>query len=980
MRKTQFCLLGALVSALVSTVAQAEVLIGWDGGTTTNTAMQASGISGTLFANKLYSIDATAGSTDGSFGEIFTGANTSATAYNARTASLGENNTVSFQIQNNTGAPLQLNTISFDYLAWFANSPKTIALTYAYGDLAVPDNTILQSISGLGDGGGKLSDYPDYDWTLENLSDYILADGERATFQLIATDALDGTTGGGFDNIAILGVGGSPVSVTVSTGAAEHAVTKMAMGSGLVYSWEPDALYADGEVAHIIKDIGVGTLRWPGGAVVTYFHWDALNGNGWTESWNPAYDPVDDKPQEDFMDVDEYLALIDRTGAEIMLGVNMSSGKEWDREAEGIGDAVALVQYVKDQGYDVEYIYFDNENFQPGNNYNNDANGDGGSWNPTNYAESFNLYAAAVKTVFPDAKLIANYLNNVTGSAFEAAMQTMLGIAGDNIDYVDIHWYWKWNTASWDLWKTQLPMLHGSVAYKDSVIYANNLFTTLGYPHVKMAVMEWNIGPGPWMTDPEHNGFKTALMQMEMQIQFLRAGLDIGLLYALQSPMVAANEDKHVLHSGNPNATALWMWLFSKLIDKTIVESSASVTGIYTVTAKGSHGELVTYLLNKTDSDQTVELNIPGYTVNEVNEAWRFTDDGAGNGALQKIALWEINGRKRTTLKADSLNMIGFNYPMEDTDGDGMVDAWEISAFGFITIADETSDTDGDGFSDYKEFIAGTDPNDPQTALSMQHTLFTPEEPFAETLLIGWDTSSKTADMAMPGVSGSLATGNLSAVDGTAGSTDGSFGTSTGAATALTAYAVRTADTGENDTLGFQIINNTGLDLHLSTIHFDYSRWYAASPQNVTLTYAWGDLDMANATVIASATEVPTTGKVNDYSDFNWSLTSLPDQILASGEKANFNLVASNASNESTNGAFDNVAISGSGVSTGAGTSMQIVWRGQTGRNYQLMQTTNLAAGTWQPATAPLQGVPGDNSASADFETPPIFYKLEVSP
>ena len=81
----------------------------------------------------------------------------------------------------------------------------------------------------------------------------------------------------------------------------------------------------------IIRDIGMGALRWPGGAVVTFYHWDDLNGLGWTDSWNPAYDSADNQPPSAFMDLDEYLNLIDETGAEIMLGVNMSSGIEWDR-------------------------------------------------------------------------------------------------------------------------------------------------------------------------------------------------------------------------------------------------------------------------------------------------------------------------------------------------------------------------------------------------------------------------------------------------------------------------------------------------------------------------------------------------------------------------------------------------------------------------------------------------------------------------
>lgn len=52
-----------------------------------------------------------------------------------------------------------------------------------------------------------------------------------------------------------------------------------------------------------------------------------------------------------------------------------------------------------------------------------------------------------------------------------------------------------------------------------------------------------------------------------------------------------------------------------------------------------------------------------------------------------------------------------------DTDGDGILDSWEIAQFGNLTTATATSDTDGDGSSDRSEFLAGTDPKDPASSL-----------------------------------------------------------------------------------------------------------------------------------------------------------------------------------------------------------------------------------------------------------------------
>lgn len=70
-----------------------------------------------------------------------------------------------------------------------------------------------------------------------------------------------------------------------------------------------------------------------------------------------------------------------------------------------------------------------------------------------------------------------------------------------------------------------------------------------------------------------------------------------------------------------------------------------------------------------------------------------------------------------TLVVGGSLNFVG-NYDFLDVNHNGISDSWEMANFGSVTTnRTRLTDTDGDGMTDYAEFIAGTDPNNPASRL-----------------------------------------------------------------------------------------------------------------------------------------------------------------------------------------------------------------------------------------------------------------------
>jgi hypothetical protein len=432
------------------------------------------------------------------------------------------------------------------------------------------------------------------------------------------------------------------VVIDIDVSEKSHTVHPMIQGQGLVYSKEADAIYADGSMAQLYKDIGAGFLRWPGGTVSTMYHWNDLTGVGWVDQWNPSYNTSSNENPSQYMDLDEYILLSKAAGTEPMLGINLSSGMEWDRQVEALQEAIDMLEYCQSQNFDVKYFYLDNETYHEGNGYNKDKDNDGEHWTPQSYAEQINIYAEEIKKLVPDAKIIANWKQSVRDNVGDYTI--LINGAGDNIDYIDVHYYWKWGVATWDAWKAKTPMeneteWYDGGTYVEEIKFFNKMVADLGKPHIKLASLEWNIAPGSILPDgtpvghnydPDHTHFMTALMASEMQMQFIQGGLELASMWTTQWSGSATGEFQVLVNSddnNSPNPMVYVFELYKHAINGDVVTSTSTDSKIMTTTVIKDDKAFV-YLLNKKDSTEQAQFTIEGYDILQVNQARTFSAPG----------------------------------------------------------------------------------------------------------------------------------------------------------------------------------------------------------------------------------------------------------------------------------------------------------------------------------------------------------------
>lgn len=213
-------------------------------------------------------------------------------------------------------------------------------------------------------------------------------------------------------------------TVTVNARAGLAAVDPTAVGVNHAI-W--DAELGTNAVADLLKDAGVGAMRYPGGSYSDIYHWRDHTAPGGYVAPNTSFD--------------HFMAGVRRAGAQPVITANYGTGTP--------EEAAEWVRYANvEKGYGVKYWEIGNENYGNGHY--------GSGWeadnhpdkSPNQYARLVVEYASAMKAVDPTIKVGAvltspgEWPDGITAAGDAGSWnQVVLSIAGPVVDFGILHWY-----------------------------------------------------------------------------------------------------------------------------------------------------------------------------------------------------------------------------------------------------------------------------------------------------------------------------------------------------------------------------------------------------------------------------------------------------------------------------------------------------------------------------------------------------------
>jgi hypothetical protein len=419
------------------------------------------------------------------------------------------------------------------------------------------------------------------------------------------------------------------VTVTVYESKKLHTVPNGFLGINLSYFNITDEIWKKYDLLSKLRKSGIKSLRYPGGKETSFFHWEHPGVNGYEDIWDPnGVDPKRSKfrkfqatwvapkqwnTNKNFMNFDEFMQACKKLGAEPIVGINLTSGRKHNRIKDGIEEALRWLRYCRKKGYKVTYWFLDNETWNWESPY---------VFKDTEYAEDVIAYGTAIKKEFPNVKLIVNPTSNKSYN-YREGLEQFISKTAAVIDYIDVHWYWAWGQASFDLWIKQTLLDTGdkwkdpeiSRPFGEDIALIKESCKKAGAPHVGLVVLEWNIAPSDW--SQTFNQSLIAIIQAELLMEFARGDVHLTCLWPLiwrTSRDVWSEQDffPSIVTQDPPfeQTLSLDMFrLFSPVQGKIILASESSSKDLRVLAAENERGQKHLMFISKNALRRKITVN-----------------------------------------------------------------------------------------------------------------------------------------------------------------------------------------------------------------------------------------------------------------------------------------------------------------------------------------------------------------------------------
>ena len=287
------------------------------------------------------------------------------------------------------------------------------------------------------------------------------------------------------------------------------------------------------DVIELVKELGVTTVRYPGGNYVSGFNW--RDGIGPQADRPVRLDYAWISKETNQFGIDEFARWCEKTGVEPMIAVNLGTGTpqeagyfaEYCNHEGGTTLSDLRIQHGRKEPYNFRLWCLGNEMDGPWQT---------GQMNAREYAHKARETAKILRCVDPDVELVACGSSSAQMTTFPEWDRVVLEELYDYVDYISCHQYYENEGSETDFLASFVNMDN----FIETIVSTANYVKALRRSDKNMMISfdEWNVWylrGDPWDAPfkDKNNRFPVAPPLLEDKYSFLDALVVGGLLCSL---------------------------------------------------------------------------------------------------------------------------------------------------------------------------------------------------------------------------------------------------------------------------------------------------------------------------------------------------------------------------------------------------------------------------------------------------------------